>query len=519
MSFDTLIDRRRFMHGTAASALILATPGAAFAEAKPKRGGLLRIGHNGGSTSDSIDPASFAAGPMVTAMLGGVCNNLCEVDADGNIVPELAESLEPSADAKTWVFKLRKGVTFSNGRTLTAEDVIASYNHHRKPDTKSGAKSILAEIADIKADGPNAVVFTLKAGNADFPFTTAEYQMIIMPADGTGGIDWRSGVGTGGYALVSHEPGVRIQLKRRADYWKPDRAWFDEVDLRTINDSTARQTALMTGEVDVINGVDLKTLALMQRRPGIKIDEVTGTAHYTIPMFADVAPFNDLNVRLALKYAINREDMVQKILLGHGRVGNDQPIAPANRFFAADLPQRAYDPEKANFHLKQAGLSSLKLDLSTSNAAFNGAVDSAILFQESAAKCGIDITVKREPDDGYWSDVWLKKPFCFSYWNGRPTEDSMFSLVYAKGAAWNDSHWSNERFNALLIEARASLDTKKRAEMYREMQALCSDDGATIIPMFANYVDARSDKVAHGKLASNRFLDGWKLIDRWWSAV
>lgn len=519
MAFDLHIDRRRFIQGSAASALILGAPRGAFAQAKPKRGGLLRIGHSGGATSDSIDPATYAAGPVVTAMLGGVCNNLCEVDADGNIVPELAESVEPSPDAKTWTFRLRKGVTFSNGKALTAEDVVASYNHHRGPDTKSGGKAILADVVDIRADGPSTVVFTLKNGNADFPYATAEYQMVVMQSDGKGGLDWKSGIGTGGYVLVSHEPGVRIRLKRRPDYWKPDRAWFDEVELLAINDPTARQNALITGEVDVVNGVDIKTLNLLQRRPGITINEVTGTAHYTMPMFCDTAPFNDLDVRLALKYAVNREDMLQKVLRGHGRIGNDQPIAPANRFFAGDLPQRPYDPEKAKFHLKKAGHSNLKVELSTSNAAFAGAVDAAVLFQESAAKAGIEVTVKREPEDGYWSNVWLKKPFGFSYWNGRPTEDSMFSLVYAKGAAWNESHWSNDRFNALLTEARASLDVKKRAEMYREMQALVSDDGGTLIPMFANYVDARNDKVAHGKLASNRFFDGWKIVERWWSAA
>jgi peptide/nickel transport system substrate-binding protein len=340
-----------------------------------------------------------------------------------------------------------------------------------------------------------------------------------MPAKADGTLDWESGIGTGGYVLESHEPGVRIKLKRRADYWKQDRAWFDEVELLAINDPTARQNALLTGQVDVINSVDLKTLPLLQRKEGIVLDEVTGTAHMVLPMWCDTDPFKDVNVRLALKYAIDREELLQKILRGHGHLGNDSPIAPANRFYAADLAQRAYDPEKAKFHLQKAGLSNLKVELSAATAASAGALDAATLFQASAKKAGIDIAVKREPDDGYWSNVWLKKPFVTGYWNGRPTEDSMFSLVYAKGAEWNETHWDNERFNTLLVDARASLDDKLRSEMYREMQQIVSDDGGAIIPMFNNYIDARSNKVAHGKLASNRFFDGWKLIDRWWSAV
>jgi peptide/nickel transport system substrate-binding protein len=451
-------------------------------------------------------------------MLGGVCNNLAEVDANGRIVPELAETFEPSADAKTWTFKLRKGVTFSNGKPLTAEDVIASYNHHRGKDSKSGAKAVLDGIVDIKKGGDSAVVFELDSGNADFPFLTAEYQLVIMPANSDGTLDWKSGIGTGGYVLESHNPGVRIKLKRRSDYWKPDRAWFDDVELLTINDPTARQNALLTNQVDVINAVEIKTLPMLQRQASITLNELPSSSHLVMAMFCDSDPFKDVNVRRALKYAIDRQQLVDKILKGHGRVGNDQPIGPGYRFHAADIPQRPYDPDKAKFHLKQAGLASLKVELSAADAVFFGTVDAATLFQASAAKAGIDIAVKREPDDGYWSNVWLKKPFAASYWNGRPTEDGMLTLVYAKGAKWNESHWSNDRFNQLLVEARASLDEKKRAEMYRDMQQLISDDGGSIIPVFGNFIDARSNKVAHGKLAANRFLDGWKLIDRWWIA-
>lgn len=518
MFFDDM-DRRTFMKGTAASALALGLPTYAFADGhSAKRGGTLRAGLSGGSTSDSLDPATWAAGPIVYSMLGGCCNNLVEINEKGEAVPELAETIEPSADAKTWTFKLRKNVTFSNGKKLTAKDVIASFNHHRAEGSKSAAKGLLEQITDIRADGDHTVIFELVGGNADFPFVAADYHLVIMQDDGTGKMDWKSAVGTGGYTLVKNEPGVKITLKRRDDYWKEGRAWFDNVELLIINDSTARQNALATGQVDLIDRVDTKTVHLLKRRPGIELLEVTGSAHYTMPMFTDHKPFNDVNVRLALKYGVDREEMVRKVLRGHGSVGNDHPIAPANRFYAKNLEQRVFDPDKAKFHLKKAGMDSLSVDISTSNAAFTGAVDAAVLFKETAAKSGITLNIKREPDDGYWSNVWLKKPFCFCYWNGRPTEDWMFSLVYAKGGKWNDTHWDNKRFNELLVAARAELDEGKRRTMYEEMQAITRDDAGTIIPMFANYLDARTQKVTHGKLAANRFLDGWKFIERWWAA-
>lgn len=512
-----ILNRRGFLAGTSAAALALGLAPQAMAQETPKRGGAVRIGHSGGATSDSIDPATYTGGPVVTAMLGGVCNNLVEIDGNGEAKPELAESIEPSADAKTWTFKLRK-VDFSNGKPLTAADVIASYNHHRGEATKSGAKELLKDVTEIRADGDNVVVFELGAGNADFPFVAADYHLVIMPDDGSGKMDWQSGIGTGGYTLEEHEPGVRLRLKRREDYWKSDRAWFDEVVLLTINDPTARQNALVTGEVDIINGVPTKTVHLLQRRPGIDLVEVTGSAHFPFPMHCDAAPFEDVNVRLALKHAINREEMVEKVLRGHGSVGNDTPIGPAYRFFDPTLEQRVYDPDKAKFHLKEAGMDSLDVTLQTSTAAFSGAVDAAVLFQESAADAGIRVNVKNEPADGYWSNVWLKSPFCMSYWNGRPTEDWMFSMVYADGSSWNESHWANERFNTLLKAARVELDDDRRAAMYAEMQMLCRDDGGTIIPMFSNFIDGKSERIQHGPLANNRFLDGWKAVERWWVA-
>jgi len=522
MNDHTKMNRRSFigsslMAGTALSAGLGVTPSWA-QESQPKRGGTFRLAVSSGATTDSFDPASVTGGPLAKALYGGVCNNLAEVDADGNIIPELAESIEPSADAKTWVFKLRSGVNFGDDRPCTADDVIASYKHHMGEDSKSAAKSLLDQVIDIRKDGDHTVVFELQAGNADFPFVTADYHLMIMPGKLDGTLDWQAGVGTGGYLLVEHQPGVRVHLRRRDDYWKEGRAWFDEVELLNITDPATRQNALITGEVDAINQVDLKTVHLLRRNTDIRIDEVTGTSHFTMPMLTDIAPFDNVDMRLAMKYAIDREQMLERVLRGYGRVGNDHPIAPANRFFADDIEQRMYDPDKAKFHLKQAGYDSIDIEVSASEAAFNGAVDSAVLFKESAAAAGINVTVKREPADGYWSDVWLKKPVCFSYWNGRPTEDWMFSLAFASGVDWNESRWSNTSFDSLLVEARSELDEAKRRDMYREMQTIVRDDGGVAVPLFANYVDASSTRVAHGKLASNRFLDGWKVVERWWFA-
>jgi peptide/nickel transport system substrate-binding protein len=277
--------------------------------------------------------------------------------------------------------------------------------------------------------------------------------------------------------------------------------------------------ALMTGQVDAVNRIDFKTAPLLRANPSVNIFEVTGNQHYTFPMLANLSPFDNLKVRQALKHSINRQEMVDKILLGHGRVANDHPIGPANQYFNDSIAQNAYDPDKAKSLIKEAGLDGLTVQLSAANAAFAGAVDAAQLYQASAKAAGINIDVIQEPDDGYWSNVWMKKAWCACYWSGRSTEDWMFSTAYEAGVPWWDSKLDNSRFQELLKTARAELDSDKCRDMYGEMQQIMSVDGATVIPMYANYVDAHSTKLTNSGTIGNVFqMDSSRLVERWWFA-
>ena len=139
-----------------------------------------------------------------------------------------------------------------------------------------------------------------------------------------------------------------------------------------------------------------------------------------------------------------------------------------------------------------------------------------MLYKESAAKAGIKIEVVREPADGYWSNVWMKKPWCYTNWSGRPTEDWMFSIAYAADAKWNETHWKNERFNKLLREARAELDKAKRREMYVEMQQVVRDEGGVIVYAFSSDLHAATTKLKFENPAGNWENDGCRLAERWW---
>jgi len=186
-------------------------------------------------------------------------------------------------------------------------------------------------------------------------------------------------------------------------------------------------------------------------------------------------------------------------------------------YWPDDIPQTEYDPDKAKSLLKKAGAEDLSVDLRVADSVFSGSVDMCVLYSEHAKASGIDINVIREPNDGYYSDVWLKQPWCVVQWGARPTPDVMYSLAYKDDAAWNESHWQNERFNELLLKAKAELDNDKRAEMYREMAMLANQDGGTVIPFFPNFVYARRSNVKHGpELAASWQMDGARACSRWW---
>jgi peptide/nickel transport system substrate-binding protein len=512
------ITRRQLMKGASAlglsvalSPMLLNSPVHA---ATPKKGGRFRMGMGGGSTTDTLNTA-LLAGQVEIHTDYALRNNLVEVDHEGNALPELAESWDVSPDATQWTFMLRKGVEFHHGKTLDAEDVIYSIQYHMDEDSKSGAKGLVEQIQDIKADGKDKVIFTLQGGNADFPYILNDYHLTIVPA-GTSGDEWEQGIGTGGYILEEWEPGVRAFMKRNPNYFKEGRAHFDEVEILTIADVNARTNALKTDQIDYMNRVELKTVHLLKRTPGIQILRVVGGFHYTLPMHTDVAPYDNNDVRLALKYAINREELVKQFLRGYGTVANDHPIAPMNRFYAADIPQRQYDPDKAKFHLKKAGLSSHTFDLYTSELA--GFLDVATLYQEHAKHAGVDINIVKEPEDGYWSNVWLKQPFCSGSWNARPTADMMFSVAYSGDAKWNDTHFKHQRFDELVKAARSELDDNKRRDMYRECQQIVRDEGGTILPFFKDIVEAASTKVQHGPLSGLWDSDAHRATERWWFA-
>lgn len=200
------------------------------------------MGISEASTSDTLDPA--VTGNLFAINLAHTCRNfLTEIAPDNTVAGELAESWEPNADGSEWHFKLRQGVEFHNGKTMDADDVIASLNHHRGENTVSAAKALLAAITDISSDSKDTVTIKLEAPNADFPAVLTDYHLNILPKDGDS-IDWQSGVGTGAYILEDYQPGISASYRKNPNFFKEGKGNFDSVEMLALADVNARQTAL-----------------------------------------------------------------------------------------------------------------------------------------------------------------------------------------------------------------------------------------------------------------------------------
>jgi len=482
--------------------------------ATPKKGGTLRVGISDGATSDTLDPAVVESRFTIATTYSSF-SHLTETDHNGALAPEIATSWEPSANATKWAFEIRKGVEFHNGKTLTADDVIASINYHRGDASTSAAKPLLEPLTELKSDGPNRVLMTIEAPNVDWPAIISDYHVMMRPST-NGKIDPQDNTGTGPYKVTRFEPGVGATLTKHGNYFKSDRAHFDKIELLSVTTASSKTAAFLSGELDAVDEVDIATVDKLEQVPNIAVKSVPGSLHYTFPMRTDTPPFNDNNIRLALKEAFPREEFVKKVLRGYGLPGNDNPISPAYQFFDETLEQRKYDPDRAKYHLKQAGLSSLNVDLSVSEGAFGGAVNGGELYKEFAKAANIDINLIREPADGYWSNVWLTKPWCACAWVGPVSENWIFTSAYSAGAPWNDTYWEHERFNSLLVQARSETDTSKRGEMYAEMQRILRDEGGVTVASYNPYVFAIRSNVQHGELAANWTMDGNKFAERWW---
>lgn len=454
----------------------------------PRRGGRIRVAAATAAATDTLDPAK-QSNQNDYVRCNMVYNSLFALDGTLTPRPALAESYH-TADAKTWVLTLRKGVTFHDGKALSPADVVYSVMRHKDPATASKAKVLADQIESVKATGPNEVTVVLTAPNADLPVILGTFHFHIVK-DGT--TDFSAGIGTGPYKIKEFKPGVRTLVVRNDAYWKSGKPYLDEIEFVGIADESARVNALLSGGMDLVATVNPRAVARVKSTPGYAIFATQSGQYSDLIMRKDTGPGANPDFVMAMKYLFDREQMKKTIALDYAVLGNDQPIDPTNRFYFKELPQRAFDIEKAKFHLQKSGVTG-KIPVVASPAA-QYSVEIALVLQQAAQRIGLDLDVKRMPADGYWSNHWLNSPVGFGNVNPRPSADTILTQFFKSDAAWNESRWKNPKFDQLLTAARAETDLAKRKQMYADMQTMIHGEAGIGIPLFLASIDGHSTKL------------------------
>ncbi|MCX7174955.1 MAG: ABC transporter substrate-binding protein [Proteobacteria bacterium] len=488
---------------------LLVGSGAALAQT-PRKGGRIRVASVSSSTADTLDPAKGALSTDY-ARHYMIYSGLTQYDQQLTAQLALAEEIV-SRDRTLWTIKLRKGVEFHDGKSLTPADVVYSLLRHKNPATGSKMKTVAEQFEDVRASGPHEVQIRLSSANADLPAILAASQFVIIK-EGTS--DFRTAVGTGPYKCKEFNPGVRTVGVRNENYWKPGKPYLDEIELIGIADESSRVNALLSGDVQLINAVSPHSTKRIRSTQGYDVLETKSGLYTDLVMRQDAAATSNPDFVLAMKYLFDRELIRKALFRGFAVIANDQPIPPGHRYHLAGLPQRPYDPERARFHLNKAGLLGVRLPMYASPAA-NGAVDIASLMQESAAKIGLRLAVNRVPADGYWSRHWMKHPLTFGNNNPRPTADLLFSLLFKSDAPWNASGWKNLQFDQLLVAARGEADEVKRKQLYGDMQVLLHEKGCVGIPVFISLIDGYDKRVkGYGSIPIGGLM-GYSFADNVW---
>jgi peptide/nickel transport system substrate-binding protein len=479
--------------------------GTASTPAKLRAGGVLRIGATGGGAKDSIDAHTPTTDPDIMRAWN-LYESLAVRSPDfSKLEMLLAESIEADGGKPdSWTVRLKDGLTFHNGKTVSADDVIFSLQRITDPkEPKVGNASIsYIERKDLKKLDERTVRIPLKLANSNFPDDIGQYFNSIVPTD----YDPKQPVGTGPFKYQSFTPGQRSVFTKNENYWESGKPFADQLIIIDFTDDTARTNALLGGQVEAINNLPASQVAAIRGNPNLKVINSPTGSWQPFTMRIDAAPFDDNRVRQAFRLIVDREQMVAQVLSGFGSVANDL-YARYDPAYNKELPQRKQDLEQAKALLKQAGRENLTVELTTAPV-FQGIVEAAQVFAEQAKGAGVNVKVKRVDTGSFYDpDKYLKYPFAQDFWASR-----VYLAQVAQGdlpnSPFNETHWGEGRFEQLINQARGEVDEAKRTEILHEAQKMQYEQGGYIIPYFSNIIDAHSAKVSGFAQAKSGFPFG-----------
>jgi peptide/nickel transport system substrate-binding protein len=466
-------------------------------------GGVYNLGLN--TPTGTIDPLTTADFNAMY-VVGLASANLIIESPTGKLEPQLASSWTQAASKLSWTVKLQPKARFSNGKAVTAADVVYTFNQILGASSQSPAKSSFTGIVKSVVAGSDgkSVVFTLATPYSDFPYLLTGANTWILPS-GTKDTSWISHpVGAGQFILEKYTPGQGVTYKKNPYYWDAAAVKVSGVNAKFYNDDQSELLAFQSGEIDQITSDPsiksaLGTSYRQQHAGYVKFDGIV----FNVAK----APFNDVKVRQAVAWALNRKAIAQTVYSGNATVGNDVPTFPDYAVQPQGLTSREADPSKVKQLL---GNRVISFTITTYQGSQGEQTYAQLVQQELDATGNFKVKLNLLTEAAYYattaSTPWLNAPVTITDWANRlPTQ--LYSLLYAPGAIWNASHYDNKQLDSLNKQYEATTDQAQRQALANQIAQIEWTDVPVIVAGFEQS-DVYLGKAVHGSFPNGQQFNG-----------
>jgi peptide/nickel transport system substrate-binding protein len=496
------LGRRQFLRGLAgtgalagAGGLLAAcsssssTPAASSptATSARKKGGSLKVGLTGGSGSDTLDPHKGLT-YLDTARAQSLYQPLLQLNTRAQTEFVLAEEISPRGSTSQWVIRLRPGITFHDGKPLTADDVIFTLSRIKNQKLTGSTPLGPVDVKGLKKLDKLTVLVPMTSPYGSFLDQLAYwYYLYVVPA----GFNPSKPNGTGAFKYQSFTPGQRSVFVRNPNYWKPGLPYVDTLTIIDFSDSASLQNALVTGVIHGAGALEGPQIAALKSTGGVRTVTSHTGAITPFTMRVDQAPFNDVNVRQAMRLLVDRPQLINSALDGFATVGADVS-SPYDPNYDPSL-HRSQDISQAKFLLKKAGHENLTVQLVTSPVA-TGTVAMSTVLQQQARAAGVTINLKQVDPTTFFGPNYLHWTFSQDFYNYSPYLAQVAQSLLPT-SPFNETHWSLPHYIDLNKQANATANASTRKQIEHEMQMIDFNEGGYIIPAFIAALDAYSTKI------------------------
>jgi peptide/nickel transport system substrate-binding protein len=349
-------------------------------------------------------------------------------------------------------------------------------------------------VERVEAPDKYTVRFHLNIPYAEFPAVLAGREVKIVPKDKADLLSTNP-IGTGPFKFKEYVFGDHLTVVRNENYWKKGLPYLDEIVERILPEVPVQLAALKGGEIDILWQVPPESIRELNKVKGLKVQEIPSELWDSICMDPTMKPFDDVNVRLAVKYALNKFQLTEYALFGHGQIVNVLPLSPTNPYYPSSIPVPEQDYQKAKAYLAKAGLEKgfdVDLYVSPSRPTRDRL---GVAVQQMLKPLNINANLIRVPWDKFVADVEGKVAFYTDGFYASPTVDLALYPYYASTGSWNLWHWKDEKTDALLNKARGQAKLEDRKRTYEELAQYLGTVEPIYVPYVRNWADAHRDRV------------------------